>query len=163
MKADTIHISQPLTIHYRLRLVGRVVAVTHPITMNMTSAFLFGLQPVEPWTYSEKHIYIDDQITMRERQFGLVEILDENVEIAFEQGYCQPAVISATTENVSFLINVIQSNLCTRVTLGTLKKCRLFERWMLVKGFPIKLLSILEIMGIMLVVVGRWPLFRGGL
>jgi hypothetical protein len=34
---------------------------------------------IEPYTYSEKQIYLDDGLTLRERKFGLVEIIDENV------------------------------------------------------------------------------------
>jgi hypothetical protein len=103
VKADTIYISQPISIHYRLTLVGRVVAITQPISMTMTSALLFESPTIESWTYSEKQIHLDDQISMRERRFGLVDILDENVERSFDQSSCQPAVIPAALENVRHL------------------------------------------------------------
>ena len=62
MKADTIYITEPISIHYKLTLVGRVVAITQPITMHLEASFLFGAAAVEPWAYSEKLIYMDDQV-----------------------------------------------------------------------------------------------------
>ena len=64
MKADTIYISEPISIHYKLILVGRVVAITQPITMQLDASFLFGSNIVEPWAYSEKLIYMDDQVSV---------------------------------------------------------------------------------------------------
>jgi hypothetical protein len=40
IKADTVHTSSPLSIHYQLKVLARVVAITHPITMNMTASFV---------------------------------------------------------------------------------------------------------------------------
>jgi len=74
--------------------------------MNLTSSFLLGSEPpTEPWTYSEKLIQIDEQITLRERRFGLIEILDESLlETASKaSSCCEPAVVPATVENVSIL------------------------------------------------------------
>jgi len=34
--ADTIITSKPFSIHYKLKVVGRVVAISHKVTMNMT-------------------------------------------------------------------------------------------------------------------------------
>ena len=101
IKADTIHISQPMHITYQLKLYGRVVAITNPITMNMTSAGLFSSSPVEKWTFSERLVYLDEGITMRERRFGLVEIFDEAEPRTFDPTLCQPALTAATTEKVS--------------------------------------------------------------
>ena len=36
IKADTIITTKPFSVHYKLKLIGRVVAISHPITMNMT-------------------------------------------------------------------------------------------------------------------------------
>ncbi len=36
VRADTIITTKPFSIHYKLKVVGRVVAISHPITMNMT-------------------------------------------------------------------------------------------------------------------------------
>ncbi len=74
IKADTIYISQPLHIHYKLKLLGRVVAITQPITMNLEASDLFSSAPVEPWAYSEKLVDMEDGLTMRERRFGLVSM-----------------------------------------------------------------------------------------
>jgi hypothetical protein len=32
----------------------------------------FSSSPIETWTYSEKLVYLDDGLTMKERRFGLV-------------------------------------------------------------------------------------------
>ena len=100
IKADTIHISQPISIHYKLRLLARVVAITQPITMNITSADLFGSAGIEPWTYSEKLVYLDDGLTVRERKFGLVEILEEDIARSLDKISCEPAVLPASVEKV---------------------------------------------------------------
>ena len=41
VKADTIYLSRPLKIHYRLKLAGRVVAILYAIKMNMTTSYVF--------------------------------------------------------------------------------------------------------------------------
>jgi hypothetical protein len=45
---------------------------------------------------------------MRERRFGLVDILDENVERSFDQSSCQPGVIPAALENVRHLKKLLK-------------------------------------------------------
>ena len=63
-------------------------------------ALSFSSSPTETWTYSEKQIFLDDQITMRERRFGLIEIYDENIAQFFDATSCHPANITATPEMV---------------------------------------------------------------
>jgi hypothetical protein len=62
VKADTIYISESIRIHYKLKLVGRVVAISKPITMYTDTSFIFGNATVEPWAYSEKLIFMADQV-----------------------------------------------------------------------------------------------------
>jgi hypothetical protein len=67
-----------LTIHYKLKLFGRVVALSYPITMNMTHNDMFdSTAVVEPWTFSEKHVSLGEKVVVRERRFGYVFIIDE--------------------------------------------------------------------------------------
>jgi hypothetical protein len=70
---------------------------------------------MEPWAFSNKLIYLDDGVTLRERKFGLVEIIDENVAEAFDTDSCRPAVTQATAEKVGHrwrYVAIIEILLC---------------------------------------------------
>jgi hypothetical protein len=148
IKADTIYTSQPMSIHYKLQLVARVVAIDHPITMIMTSAFVFSPTPIESWTYSEKLINLADQITLRERRFGLVEILDEGlVNPAMNEVSCEAATIPATAEKVSPWMDMTAINLyyiCSRTLLTSGSNRDLTNH---ISNFSVRILHDLNLVG----------------
>jgi len=55
----------------------------------------------------------------------------------------------------------VQSNLRKTATFGT-QKFTVIQKWSLFKGCSLNFTISIEILGIRLAVVNRWPLFRGG-
>ena len=66
------------------------------------------------------------QLTLRERRFGLIEILDEKIEKSIEGNCCQPATIPATLENVSEPGIAVSSSLMTN--FWRIKQCWVFDQ-----------------------------------
>ena len=77
---------------------------------------------VEPWTMAERLIDLGERLTMRERRFGLLEIIDlkpdNNARIG--QAVCRPGTDLATKEMVSSWLDLASINLnyiCARTLL----------------------------------------------
>ena len=99
LKADTVFITEPLTIDYRLTIHARVVALNTSIQMLMSkNNFLYNSNELEPWAFKEETVSVG-KVIMRTRRFGLIDIVDhlpEDATPSVPNDYCKPVFINST-------------------------------------------------------------------
>ncbi len=89
IKADTVFLSEPMDINYRLKIRARIVSIDKKITMGMP---LNELQnEMELSTHFETRFVFSNQTLMRHRQFGLIDIIDE-APVQVPHKHCQPSI-----------------------------------------------------------------------
>jgi len=100
LKADTVFITEPVTIDYRLTIHARVVALNTSVHMSMSkNRFLYNNDGnLESWAFKEETVSVG-KVIMRTRKFGLIEIVDQLPEDASPSApndYCKPVFINST-------------------------------------------------------------------
>ena len=83
--ADTIYMSGPLDITYNLTIRARTVALSYPITLTYDRN-QYNL-PKEMMT---RYVSFDDQLVMRQRMFGFIDIVDQH-NYENKSTPCQPS------------------------------------------------------------------------
>ena len=84
IKADTVYMSQPLSINYKLIIRARVVSIDHALTMEMPADMF---KENEMRINYDQHVLFNNQTRVRHRQFGLVDIVDVAPESAPQTCY----------------------------------------------------------------------------
>jgi len=97
VQADTVVISRPITIDYKLKIRARQVILSQPLTMVM-NANDFSRQGRLRAQY-EKSVLFGSSTTVRHRQFGLVDIVDKHGRP--EDKVCQPLTLNADEVDTS--------------------------------------------------------------
>ena len=102
IKADTIYMSAPVEINYKLNLIGRAVSLAHPIKMNMTKEMFFDTSEIEAWAEKEE-FYTVGKVVMNKKTFGLVTILKNVAEYSAtdKTSVCQPKEVSVEETNMN--------------------------------------------------------------
>ena len=72
IKADTVFISEPITINYNLIIKARIVSLDHEISMKLTSG---QFSNADFRTKYEKNVIFGEELTVRNRRFGLLTII----------------------------------------------------------------------------------------
>ncbi len=120
VQADTVYMSSPMHLTYKLFINARKVSINQALSMEMDwQAFIDD----EAWTNQEKYIYIDQDLTVRYRKFGQVEVLDEAPNQGkARQGACTPGLFNLTEVDTSRWFDFIGSNInyvCARTIYDT--------------------------------------------
>ena len=98
INADTVHITNPTAIDFRLRVTTRKMAIDKPISMKMSRDQLTTNDA--PWTMKEE-IIDTSGVLMRNRTFGLIEVLDEYQPSTHRSnGICKPARLNVITDKI---------------------------------------------------------------
>ena len=131
IKADTVYMSAPVTIHHHLNIQARVVALDFPISMNITKEIFSENPSVEAWAHKEEYYYVG-KVLMNRKSFGLVTVLQSAVEVSAieETEVCHPQVsrVEETEMDVSDWYDQTSINLqyvCAMTVLKTLKNAPL--------------------------------------
>ena len=95
IRADTVVISKPVIISYRLEIVARLVVIDHSLTMHIPITKFKRQKYV---TKFEKHFKFKDTL-IRQRKFGLIEIVDEAPKFFDDSKNCQPVQVVAMANN----------------------------------------------------------------
>ena len=106
--ADTVYMSQPITepIHFDIIIRSRRASIDFPIPMKYTKDQLFDgytsntaeNNDVERWALKEDHIRMSDELVVRVRKLGRVEVLDAlpNAFINDVSHRCIPYLVNVT-------------------------------------------------------------------
>ena len=98
INADTVHMTKPTMIHFRLRVTTRKMAIDKPISMKMSRDQLTTNDA--PWTMKEE-IIDTSGVLMRNRTFGLIQVLDEYQPSTHRSnGICKPARLNVITDEI---------------------------------------------------------------
>ena len=131
IKADTVYISAPVTIHHHLNIQARVVALDFPISMNMSKEIFSENPSVEAWANKEEYYYVG-KVLMNRKCFGLVTVLQSAVEVPAieETDVCHPQVsrVEETEMDVSDWYDLTTINLhhvCAMTVMKTGKNALL--------------------------------------
>ena len=102
VKADTIYLTSPITVNYKLNLMGRIVSLSEPITMNMSRTAFLDMEERDAWAQKEE-LYTVGRVVMDRKQFGLVTVLRDSLlkPITWEASegnpsFCKPKDINVT-------------------------------------------------------------------
>ena len=92
--ADTVYMEEPLEIFYNLTIRARIVAITHPITLTYDKNF-YNL----PREMLERHVSFEDKLVMRQRRFGLIDIMDQHDYVPEnEEDFCHKSTYSLSND-----------------------------------------------------------------
>ena len=118
--ADTVYMTEPMNITYKLNIRTRVASISHPISMffNRTEKELPKMDGIEV-----KYInFSSGFLMMRQRTFGLVDIIDKH-DIVPTSSKCQPLVVESSNKNIDVgewfdttIVNMM--NVCGHALLG---------------------------------------------
>ena len=73
IKADTVYMSKPLQIFYNLTIRARIVTINYPLSMVIRKDQFKLLKT----TFMEENLIVfRNNLTMRHRKYGLIEIFD---------------------------------------------------------------------------------------
>ena len=89
VQTDTLYISKeiPNPINFDFTITSRVASIDHPIPMRFTKAQFFESMTnteasksskitTEPWGFREEHVRVNEYVTMRNRKYGKISVLD---------------------------------------------------------------------------------------
>ena len=118
VRADTVYMTKPLTVSYKLKVIARVVSLSKPFSMTFkTNEFDFEKMA----TKLEKHISFNNEaLIMRHRNYGLVEVVDavppSRIKESFN-GHCLPLQVNSHSVSIQDWYDFRSLNLmyvCTR-------------------------------------------------
>ena len=133
IKADTVYMSAPVTINYKLELHARVVSLQHPIQMSMTKDEFLQSVDLESWAAKEEYFTVG-KVLMNRKQQGLVTIVRniEKIILQSTQSICHPNVINVEESgyDIQHWYDVTSINLnyvCARTVLNSRKNAPLVQ------------------------------------
>ena len=133
IKADTVYISKPLSIAYKLSIQARVVSLPYPITMNMTKDSFLSDETLEAWAVKEEFYYVG-KVLMNKRSYGLLTILQNSDQQAGfkKNSICKPNIISVEESGLDIaswydttLVNL--NYVCARTLLNKQRNPKLVD------------------------------------
>jgi len=117
IKADTVHMTAPITISHKLEIEARIVSLTYPITMNMTREDFVNDIGLKSWAFKEEvyvidahenHLMLnmtqdnyvyDKYVSLNKKSYGLISILRSGDEESNPNDMCQPSKIDVIESN----------------------------------------------------------------
>ena len=130
INADTVHITNPTAMDFRLRVTTRKMIVDKPISMKMSRDQLTTNEAL--WTMKEE-IIDTSGVLMRNRTFGLIEVLDQYQPSTHRtNGVCKPARLNVITDEIDTSqwfdpTALMLQYVCARTLVSTQKNPRLAE------------------------------------
>ena len=90
--ADTVYMTEELEIFYNLTIRARIVAISYPITLVYDRNLNLRTFPREMLV---RHVSFEDKLDMRQRKFGLIDIMDQHGYVPEEyERYCHNSAYS---------------------------------------------------------------------
>ena len=92
--ADTVYMTEELQISYNLTIRARIVAISYPITL------IYDRKPYNlPKEMLVRHVSFEDKLDMRQRKFGLIDIMDQHVYVPeVDETYCHKSAYSLSND-----------------------------------------------------------------
>ena len=124
IRADTVHITSPMTINHHLEIHARVVSINHPITMNMTKSQFIETKDLESWA-SKEEVYTVSNVVMHRKSYGFITIIQNTGNIlAPTESVCRPKIVSVEESgtNIEDWYDITSVNLnyvCARTVMNT--------------------------------------------
>ena len=109
IKADTVVISEPIEINYKLKIRARIVSIDKAIKMKIP---LQEFKDGHTRTSYKKKVVFSEETHLRHRQFGLVDILDLAPRNQIDESACSPlSVLPNQTDTSDSWFDPITVNL----------------------------------------------------